>query len=189
MRKLMTVALIASGSISASPALAAPGPFFSLSNTDFIVVLAFLLFIAILIYFKVPALLAGMLDKRAEGIRSELDEARAIREEAQTLLASYERKQQEVKAQSQRIVDHAKEEARIAGDAAKKDIEASIARRLAGAEDQIASARAAAVKEVRDRAVVVAVAAAREVIAKQMTEEEANRLIDGSISTVEAKLH
>ena len=107
MRKLMTVALIASGSISASPALAAPGPFFSLSNTDFIVVLAFLLFIAILIYFKVPALLAGMLDKRAEGIRSELDEARAIREEAQTLLASYERKQQEVKAQSQRIVDHA----------------------------------------------------------------------------------
>ncbi|WP_417525262.1 F0F1 ATP synthase subunit B [Marinovum sp.] len=185
MRKFLTIALIASG----SPALAASGPFFSLANTDFIVLLAFLLFIAVLIYFKVPSMLAGMLDKRAEGIRSELDEARAIREEAQTLLASYERKQQEVKDQSQRIVDHAKEEARIAAESAKKDIEASIARRLAGAEDQIASARAAAVKEVRDRAIVVAVAAAREVIAKQMTEADANRMIDESIATVEAKLH
>lgn len=185
MRKFLTAALL----VSASPALAATGPFFSLTNTDFIVLLAFLLFLAILIYFKVPSLLAGMLDKRAEGIRSELDEARAIREEAQTLLASYERKQQEVKDQSQRIIDNAKEEARLAGEAAKKDIEASIARRMAGAEEQIASARAAAVKEVRDRAVVVAVAAAREVIAKQMTEEDANRLIEESIATVEAKLH
>lgn len=185
MRKFLTVALIA----SASPALAATGPFFSLSNTNFIVLLAFLLFIAILIYFKVPGMLGGMLDKRAEGIRSELDEARSIREDAQKLLASYERKQQEVKDQAGRIVAHAKEEAQLAADAAKKDIEVSIARRLAAAEDQIASAQASAVKDVRDRAATVAVAAAREVFAKQMTSEDAGRMIDDSISTVGAKLH
>lgn len=187
MRKLLTLALI--GSASATPALAATGPFFSLTNTNFIVLLAFLLFIAILIYFKVPGMLGGMLDKRAEGIRSELDEARAIREEAQTLLASYERKQQEVKDQADRIIDHAKEEARLAAEAAKKDLEASIVRRMTAAEDQIASAQASAVKEVRDRAAAVAIAAAREVVAKQMTQDEANRLINDSISQVGAKLH
>jgi F0F1-type ATP synthase membrane subunit b/b' len=47
----------------------------------------------VLVFLKVPGLIGGMLDKRAEGIKAELDEARAIREEAQTLLASYERKQ------------------------------------------------------------------------------------------------
>lgn len=185
MRKFLTVALIA----SASPALAATGPFFSLHNTNFIVLLAFLLFIAVLIYFKVPGMLAGMLDKRAEGIRSELDEARSIREDAQKLLASYERKQQEVKDQAERIVAHAKEEANLAADAAKKDIEVSIARRLAAAEDRIASAQASAVKDVRDRAATVAVAAAREVFAKQMSSQDADRMIDDSISTVGAKLH
>ena len=63
-----------------SPAFAASGPFVSLKNTNFVVLLAFLLFIAVLIYLKVPSLLGGMLDKRAEGIKSELDEARALRE-------------------------------------------------------------------------------------------------------------
>lgn len=185
MRKLMTVALIA----AASPAFAASGPFFSLGNTDFVVLLAFLLFIAVLIYFKVPTMLGGMLDKRAEGIRDELDEARAIREEAQTLLASYERKHQEVQEQADRIVAHAKEEARLAAAKAQEDLKVSISRRMAAAEDQIASAQSSAIKEVRDRAATVAVAAAEQVIAKQMTAADASKLIDDSIQKVGSKLH
>ena len=73
--------------LAASPALAASGPFFSLHNTDFVVTLGFLLFIAVLFYFKVPSILGGMLDKRADGIKAELEEARALREEAQSLSA------------------------------------------------------------------------------------------------------
>ena len=175
--------------MTASPAYAAVGSFVSLSNTDFIVLLAFLLFAAILIYLKVPGILTGMLDKRADGIRSELDEAKALREEAQTVLASYERKQREVQEQSERIIAHAKEEARLAAEQAKEDLKTSVARRLASAEDQIASAQAKVVKEVRDEAIQVAVSAARDVIAKQMTAASGNALVDDAIATVEAKLH
>ncbi len=173
----------------ATPAFAASGPFFSLSNTNFIVTLGFLLFIGVLVYFKVPALLGGMLDKRAEDITSELDEARILREEAQTVLASYERKHKEVQAQSDRIVEQAKAEAKAAAEHAKTDLEDTIARRLAAAVDQIASAHASAVKDVRDQAIVVAVNAASDVIAKQMTAAQANKLIDAGIADVDAKLH
>lgn len=174
---------------AASPALAASGPFVSLGNTNFVVLLAFLLFIGVLFYFKVPGLLGGLLDKRAEGIQSELDEARALREEAQTLLASYERKHKEVQAQADRIVATAKEEAAVAAETAREDLKASISRRLAAADDQIASAQASAVKEVRDQAIAIAVAASREVIAKQMTAADSNKLIDDAIAQVDAKLH
>ncbi|TCL08050.1 ATP synthase F0 subcomplex B subunit [Shimia isoporae] len=173
----------------ASPAFAASGPFFSLKNTDFIVTLGFIVFIAVLFYFKVPSLLGGMLDKRADDIKSELDEARALREEAQTVLASYERKQQEVQEQAARIVAQAKDEAQKAAVQAKADLEKSIERRLAAATDQIASAEASAVKEVRDQAVVVAIAAAEDVIAKQMSAADANKLIEAGIAEVDAKLH
>ncbi|KPA23256.1 ATP synthase subunit b precursor [Shimia sp. SK013] len=173
----------------ASPAFAASGPFFSLKNTDFVVTLGFILFIAVLFYFKVPSLLGGMLDKRADDIKSELDEARALREEAQTVLASYERKQQEVKEQAARIIAQAKEEAQNAAIQAKADLEDSIVRRLAAAQDQIASAQASAVKEVRDQAVSVAIAAARNVISDQMTAADANKLIETGISEVDSKLH
>ncbi|MCV6825439.1 MULTISPECIES: F0F1 ATP synthase subunit B [Halocynthiibacter] len=173
----------------ASPALAADGPFLSLGNTNFVVLIAFLVFIAVLLKFGVPAMLGGQLDARAEGIKADLDEARALREDAQTILADYERKHKEVQAQADKIVAAAKVEAEEAAELAKADIKASIERRLAGAKDQIASAEAAAVKEVRDTAIVVAVGAARDVIAKSTTAAEGNALIEDAIKEVGAKLH
>ncbi len=173
----------------ASPAFAASGPFFSLRNTDFVVLIAFLLFIGILVYFKVPAMMMKMLDGRAEGIKSEIEEARKLREDAQTLLASYERKQKEVQEQADRIVADAKAEAKAAGEQAKIDLATSVERRLAAAEEQIGSAQAAAVKEVRDQAVAIAVAASRDIIGEQMTAASGNKLIDEGIAQVGDKLH
>jgi len=184
----LTFSVLIAGLV-ASPAFAAGGAFFSLANTDFIVLLGFLVFLGVLLYLKVPSLLLCMLDKRADGIQSELDEARALREEAQTLLASYERKQQEVKDQADRIVTAAKAEANEAADQARADLDKSIVRRLAAAEEQIASAKAAAIKEVRDQAIVIAIAAAKDVIAKKMTAADGNALIDSAIADVDAKLH
>ena len=177
--------------LMASPAFAAGKDvgFFSLKNTDFVVLLGFIVFLGVLFYFKVPGILGGLLDKRAEGIQAELDEARKLREEAQTLLASYERKARDVQEQAGRIVEHARAEAELAAEAAKADLKDSIARRLAAAESQIASAEAQAVKEVRDRAAVVAVEAAREMIAEQTDAAKAGALIDASIAEVGAKLH
>ncbi|WP_415183615.1 F0F1 ATP synthase subunit B [Phaeovulum sp.] len=172
-----------------SPAMAASGAFFSLHNTDFIVTLAFLLFVGVLFYYKVPALLGGLLDKRAAGIRADLEEARALREEAQSILSGYERKHREVQEQADQIVAAAKRDGLAAAEQAKADLKGSIARRLKAAEDQIASAEAAALREVKDRAVSVAVAAARELLSKQMTAKDQAGLIDAGIDEVEKRLH
>jgi len=70
--------------VSAAPAMAASknpfsADFWTLSNTDLIVSIGFLVFLGILAYFKVPGMMSKMLDERADGIRSELDEAKALR--------------------------------------------------------------------------------------------------------------
>lgn len=184
MLRLITLAMLA-----ATPAMAADGPFFSLRNTNFVVLLAFLVFIGIVIYAKAPAKVGGMLDARANQIRADLDEAKALREEARALLASYEKKQKDVQEQSARIVASAREEALAAAAQAKADLQVSIARRLAAAEEQIGAAEAAALREVRERAIAVAVAAAGEVLGKQMTAEGAAASIDAAIEQVGAKLH
>lgn len=175
--------------LAASPAMAASGPFFSLKNTDFVVTIAFLIFIGILLYAKVPAKIAGLLDGRAAQIKADLEEARALREEAKALLASYERKQKEVKELADRIVSGAKSEAEQAAAAAKVELAESIARRLTAAEEQIAAAEASAVRAVRDQAVSVAVAAAGDILAKQATPASAAASIEASIAQVGAKLH
>jgi F-type H+-transporting ATPase subunit b len=159
--------------LTASPAFAAGDVFFSLRNTDFVVLLAFIVFVGILIYFKVPAKIGSLLDARATQIRAELDEARNLRDEARAVLATYDRKQKDVAEQSDRIIAAARDEAMAAAAQAKADLKASIARRLLAAQDQIASAEAAAIRQVREQAVAVAVAAAGDVLAKQMTAEAA----------------
>lgn len=174
----------------ASPALAAGDyPFFSLRNTDIVVLIGFVLFVGVLVYFKVPGLITGFLDKRAETISAELEEARKLREEALELHASFEAKQASVKDQAARMVEKAQADAKLVAEQTKAEIEASIARRLKAAQDQIASAEAAALREVRDRAVAVATAAAADVIAKQMDGARSDALIQDAIATVKDRLH
>ena len=113
--------------LPATPAVAASKnpfslDFYKLSNTDFIVTLAFLLFVGVLVYYKVPSLVAGLLDKRAAGIREELDEARALREEAESVLAEFESKQREVGEHSERIIAAAKESAEEAAEQARRNL-------------------------------------------------------------------
>jgi F-type H+-transporting ATPase subunit b len=160
-----------------------------LNNTEIVVGIGFVIFVAVLLYYKVPAMIARKLDERAVRIRAELDEARALRDEAQSLLASYERRQREVKNQAEDIVTAAKAEAEKAAAAAKEDIRRSVARRMQTATEQIAAAEQAAVRQIKDRAVAIAVAAAADVLRSGIRAEDGNRLIDASIEEVGAKLH
>lgn len=173
----------------ASPAFAASGPFFSLRNTDFVVTLAFLAFVGILVYFRVPQIIGGLLDKRAEGIRNDLGEARRLREEAQEIYANYERRQREVKTQADEIVANAKREAVSEAEKAKKSLQLSIERRLKAAEDQIASAESDAVRAVRDRAIQVAISAATEILGRQTSADQRSAGIDKAIDEVATRLN
>lgn len=155
----------------------------------FVVGLAVVLFLCLLFYLGVHKIVGKMLDDRAERIRGELDEARRLREEAQATFAEFERRSREVESQAGEIVAHAKAEAEKAAEAAKADLEHSIERRLRAADEQIAMAEDSAVREVRNKAVQVAVAAAAEVMSAKMTDEKADALIDDAIRRVGDRLH
>lgn len=160
-----------------------------LNNTDIVVGIGFVIFVGILVYYRVPQFVFSKLDARAETIRSELEEARALREEAQSLLASYERKHKEVKGQAADIVTAARADAEQAAEDAKEDIRRTVARRLQTATEQIEAAERAAVREVKDRAVAVAIAAAGDAIRANLGADKANELIDQSIEDVGRRLN
>lgn len=158
-------------------------------DATFWVGFAFLVFVGILFYFKVPGMLTKGLDERAERIRNDLEEARRLREEAQALLASYERKQHEATEEAKQVVQHAKEEAEREARLAAERLEVAITRREQSALEKIAVAEAQAEKEVRDTAITVAIAAATEVIAKHVTGDRSDALIDEATQSLRRHLN
>ncbi|MEO1493470.1 MAG: ATP F0F1 synthase subunit B [Pseudomonadota bacterium] len=160
-----------------------------LYDSNIVVAISLALFFGLLWYAGVHKLIGSMLDDRAAKIRAELDEARALREEAQATFAEFERKQREVEAQAEEIVEHAKAEAQAAADRAKADLAVSIERRLKAADDQITLAEETAVKEVKDKAVAIAIAAAAEVLSSKLGGDTAKGLVDTAIKDVGARLH
>lgn len=128
------------------------------------------------------------MDKRADDIRKELDEARALREEAQSLLASYQRKQRDAVSEADEIIDHANQEAERLTAETDVQLAETLERRIQMAVDKIALAETEAINEAREISVDVAVAAASAVIRDQMDEASANDQIEKSVAELRARL-
>ena len=152
------------------------------------VAVGFVILIAVIARPLAKALTAG-LDARAERIRASLDEATRLREEAQHMLAEYQRKQRDAAKEVEALLAHARDEAeRNARDADAK-LEAALQRREQMAMDKIAQAEADALQQVRDTTVDVVIAATRTLIEKRLDEAGAARLVDDAIKELPNKLH
>jgi F-type H+-transporting ATPase subunit b len=153
------------------------------------VAVAFVLFVALAVYLKVPGMVAKMLDERADKIGRELAEAKKLREEAQALLAEYQKKRIEAEKDAANIIAQAKVEAESYSVETRKKLAETIERRTKQAAQKIAQAEAAAVKEVRTVATEAAIAAASKLVGEAVRGAKGVKLVDESIAAVKSRLN
>jgi F-type H+-transporting ATPase subunit b len=158
-------------------------------DSTFWVAVALVVFLVVIVYLGIPGMVAKMLDARADGIRTELDQARKLRQEAEATLKQYEAKRIEAEQQAQSIVANAKAEAERIASEANAQLQQLIERKTRAAEQKIAQAETAALAEVRAVAAAAAAQAAEAVLTAQMTEAKGDTLIDSAIRDLRAKLH
>ena len=160
-----------------------------LRTAEFWVAVSFVGFLAILVYYKVPALIAKALDDRAAAIRKELDEARRLRDEAQNLLNDYQKKYRNAGLEAESIIEQARSEAEAYAKETRASLAESLDRRTRQAEEKIARAEAQAVDEVRAAAVDTALAAAERILREKASGAAGAALIDDSIRSLKGKLN
>lgn len=158
-----------------------------LSDAKFWVAISIVLFVVLFGKLLFTATV-NLIDRRAEKIRSELEEAKRLRAEAEKLLADARRGRETAEAEATAMVVRAKEEAvRLAAEA-EQELKAMTARRERQAADRIAAAEAQAVAEVRAAAADAAIAAARQVIAGSMSADQQAKLVDDAIATLPGRM-
>ena len=167
--------------------MASGEPFYA--DPTFWVAASTVVFVGGVIYLKAHHKIAAMLDARSDEIRKQIDEAKALRDEAEQMLLDYQRKKRDAEKEAADMITQAEEDAKIMTDAAKSDIAALVERRTQGAADKITQAEAAAVKEVQAVAVNVAVEAATAVLAEGLKGKAGKALADAAIADVQSKLH
>jgi len=156
---------------------------------EFWVAVSFLVFVGILVKMGVPALVTKALDDRADTVRKELDQARRLREEAQDLLADYQRKQRAADDEAKAIIEEARREAEAMKAESARTLKEQLERRTRLAEDKIARAEAQAVSEVRAAAVDVAMSTAERLIAEKLAADGGADLLSRSIRDLKGKLN
>lgn len=159
-----------------------------LHDPTFWVAVALVVFIAA-VFKPVSKMVTKGLDDRAEKIKDELDEAERLRNEAQDLLAQYQRKQRDAAKEAEAIIQHAKDEAERMDREGRERLKAALERREKLAMDRIALAEQQAVERVRARAVDVAIAATQDILTASMDADKSNALIDDAIGELPNRLH
>jgi F-type H+-transporting ATPase subunit b len=158
-------------------------------DAEFWVAVAFVAFLGALVYLGAHEMMVKYIDQRRDRIKAELDEALRLKEEAQALLAQYQRKQREAEQEAAEIIAGATAEAERMMAEAKAKMEEFIARRSKMAETKIAQAEAQALADVRAAAAEAAVSAAEKILTQVVKGEVADRLIVKGIDDVKTKLN
>lgn len=161
---------------------------FQFDDPTFWVAAATITFVA-LVYRPVGKIIVKGLDSRTDRIRTELDEAKRLRAEAEDLLKSFKRKQKDALKEAQSIVDEAREAAEAMKKQAKTDIEAALNKRIALAMEKVSQAEATALNDIRTSAIDIAMTAARTLLEENITKDVAESLVKSSLSDIEKKLH
>jgi F-type H+-transporting ATPase subunit b len=158
-------------------------------DATFFALVALLIFLGVVLWSGAHKTIGASLDSRATAISKELADARKLREEAEALLAEYKRKRTDAEKEAQEIVARAKADAVAYGEESKKKLSDSLERRTRQAEQKIAQAETAAIKDVRSKATDLAIAQAAEMLTSKVKGKGGEDLISESIAAVKSRLN
>ena len=160
----------------------------SLDNTDFVVLISFLIFVGVLIYFKVPSIVGAFLDKRSNDIQSEIEKAGEILEEAKKILSSIEADHIRTSETIRQMVETARSRAGEEEEKAKKNIEELMKNKLISAEGQVMSNERKILEEIEDRAIDLSIEKVKVKLSQSLSSSDYDNQFDASIQSIEKGL-
>jgi len=157
-------------------------------DATFFVAVSFFLFVGFVIWIGLPRSILNSLDERSLGIQKELNEARKLHEEAQSLLAKEKRKLEKCDIEVQEILKRASEQALLLSENSKKLLEEEVVRKQKQADLKITQARDEAIREVRSKATDLSVLIAKEYLRDNIDDQISSDIIDRSIEELKGNL-
>lgn len=159
-----------------------------MTDSHFWVGVAFVVFVGILVWAGVHKLVWKALGDQGAKVQAQLDEAEALRREAQALLAQIQQQKTETEKLAAEMLANAQSEAKRLQEESKVKLAEQIKRRGELAERKIAQAEAQAAAEVKAAAGELAAQMAEGVLAQRLAGAKGDPLVDQAIGQLAGKL-
>lgn len=157
-------------------------------DEKFFIAIAFAMFVA-WVFKPAKKFILSAIDARILKVKNELEEAARLKDEAQSLLAKFEREQSRSLEEVQAILSHARIEAERMTKEAREVLEFALSKRTELAMHKIAQAEAAVISDLQHNALNITMDAARTLILESMSPEVADEILSKAFIDVERKLH
>lgn len=148
------------------------------------VLVAFIIFVILALVAKAPSMIAKILDSEIEKIKNELNDARKLKEDANSLLADYERKVQNAQKEIEKILDQAKTTAKNHDESARKKVEEYIKRAEQQSIEKITQTEKMALSKVNQEIVSNSIEVAEKIVSENITEENSKKLFSQSVQQI-----
>ena len=146
---------------------------------------AFIIFVAIAIYLKAPSLIGKLLDEQIERVKKELSDAIELKEEANALLAEYERKKEDAEKEAEIIVANAKERAKNYEQSALAKSEEIIKRQEAQSVEKINQAEIQAMSKIRKSIIEKSIDSAEKLVSEKISTKKSDQIFTDSLKDLD----
>lgn len=146
---------------------------------------AFTIFVAIAIYLKAPSMIGKLLDEQIERVKKELSDAIELKEEANTLLAEYERKKEDAEKEAEIIVANAKERAKNYEQSALAKSEEIIKRQEAQSIEKINQAEIQAMSKIRKSIIEKSIDSAEKLVSEKISSKKSDQIFTDSLKDLD----
>ena len=157
-------------------------------DATFWVSISFLIFIGVLIYFKIPQKVVNALNESIDSIKSEVDNAESLKEESKNILSEYEKKISNAKNEVKEMIEAAMEEADKTVLKTNEDLHAQMENRKKNTEDRIKQMKNQALKDIKNASVKISIQAVEVLLKNSLDKNKLNKIFDASIEDTKSAL-
>ena len=157
-------------------------------DATFWVTVSFLIFLGVLIYFKIPQKVKAVLETNISNIKNQINEAEKLKEDAKNILTEHEKKISNSKNEVRVMIDKANEEAEKNVIKTNEDFHSLMENRKKNAEDRIRQIKNQAVKDIKNASVKIAIESVEKLVRNSLDKSKLDKIYTNSIEETKIAL-
>ena len=157
-------------------------------DATFWVAISFILFFALLVYFKIPQKINEILSQLISNIKNEIGESEKLRNEAKTLLDNSQTKLDNARNETNKIIDQAKKDSERLVIELNEKFHKSAEMKKKLAETKIKQMKEVAIKEIKDTSIKIAVDSVKKIISTSVDKNKLDKIFEKDLEEAKTEL-